>query len=159
MMKICAVLAACVGLSLICSTAVSQTSAVAYSRQELLQLAKQMREEAKNSGNPEASPIEKHLDSSTILAYRNKDGKGELHEQAADVFVVLQGAAILVTGGTITNPVTTASGEIRGAAVQQGSRKDLKEGDIAHIPAGVPHQVLVPQGGSFTYFVVKVPLK
>jgi hypothetical protein len=45
-MKFCAVLAACVGLSLLCSTAVSQTSAVAYSRQELLELAKQMREEA-----------------------------------------------------------------------------------------------------------------
>jgi mannose-6-phosphate isomerase-like protein (cupin superfamily) len=110
-------------------------------------------------GNYKSGEDEKHLDSSTILAYRNKDGKGELHEQAADVFVVLQGAAILVTGGTITNPVTTAPGEIRGAAVQQGSRKDLKEGDIAHIPAGVPHQVLVPRGGSFTYFVVKVPLR
>lgn len=132
---------------------------MAYSRQELLQLAKQMRKEAKKSGGPEASPIEKHLDSSTILAYRSKDGKGELHEQTEDVFVVLQGAATLVTGGTITNPVTTAPGEIRGAAVQQGSRKDLREGDIAHIPAGVPHQVLVPPGGSFTYFVVKVPLK
>ena len=159
MMKFCAVLAACVGLSLLCSTAVSQTSAVAYSRQQLLELAKQMREEAKNSSTPEASPIEKHLDASTILAYRNKDGKAELHEQAADVFFVLEGAATLVTGGTIANPVTTAPGEIRGAAVQQGSRKDLKEGDIAHIPAGVPHQVLVPRGGSFTYFVVKVPLK
>ena len=48
-MKFCGVLAACVGLSLLCSTAVSQTSAVAYSRQQLLELAKQMREEAKNS--------------------------------------------------------------------------------------------------------------
>ena len=159
MRKFCAVLAACMGLSLLCSTAVSETSAVAYSRQQLLELAKQMREETKNSLTPEASPLEKHLDASTILAYRNKDGKAELHEQAADIFVVLEGAATVVTGGTIANPVTTAPGEIRGAAVQQGTRRDLKEGDIAHIPAGVPHQVLVPRGGSFTYFVVKVPLK
>ena len=159
MRKFCAVLAACMGLSLLCSTAVSETSAVAYSRQQLLELAKQMREETKNSLTPEASPLEKHLDASTILAYRNKDGKAELHEQAADVFFVLEGAATLVTGGTIANPATTAPGEIRGSAVQQGSRRDLKEGDIAHIPAGVSHQVLVPRGGSFTYFVVKVPLK
>lgn len=154
-MKFCAVLAACMGLSLLCSTAMSQTSAAAHTRQELLQLAKQMREQA----NPQASPIEKHLDNSTILAYRDKDGKAELHEQSEDVFFVLEGTATLVTGGTITSPTTTAPGEIRGAAIQQGSRKDLKEGDVVHIPANVPHQLLLPLRGSFTYFVVKVPLK
>jgi hypothetical protein len=42
-MKFYAVLAACVAL--LCSTAVSQTPAVAYSHQELVLLAKQMREE------------------------------------------------------------------------------------------------------------------
>jgi len=158
-MKFRALLAVCLGLPLLCSTAVCQTSAVAYSQKELLQLAKQMREQAKNSPNAGVSPLEKHLDSSTILAFRDKDGKAELHKQFEDVFFVLQGTATLVTGGTINNPMTTAPGEIRGVAVQQGSRRDLKQGDIVHIPAGVPHQLLVPAGGSFTYFVVKVPLK
>jgi len=159
MMTISGVRAACVGLSLLCSTAVSQTAAVAYSPHDLLQLADQMREQAKNTQNAGAGILEKHLDSSTILAFRDKDGKAESHAQFEDVFVVLRGSATLVSGGTITGPVTTAPGEIRGGAVQQGSRRDLKEGDIVHIPAGVPHQLLTGPGSSFTYFVVKVPLK
>ena len=82
-----------------------------------------------------------------------------MHEQLEDVFVVLQGTATLITGGTIENPVTSAPNEIRGSSIQQGVRKKLQEGDIAHIPAGVPHQVLLDSGGTFTYFVAKIPLK
>ena len=159
MTKLYAVLAAGVVLPLLCSTAVSQTPAVAYSRQELVQLADQMREQMKNSPNVAQGLFEKRLDNSTILAFRDKDGSAEAHEQSEDVFVVLRGSATLVTGGTITRPVTTEPGEIRGVAIQQGSRRDLKEQDIVHTPAGVPHQLLVPSGGSFTYFIVKVPLK
>ena len=158
-MRFYALLAACMGLPFLCSTAVSQTSAVTYSRQELVQLADQMHEQMKNSPSVGIGLFEKRLGSSTILAFRDKDGKAELHQQFEDVFVVLRGRATLVTEGTITNPVTTAPGEIRGAAIQQGSRRDLKEGDIVHIPAATPHQLLLPPAASFTYFVVKVPLK
>ncbi len=160
MRKLCMLLAASLCLPVFCSTAVSQTAAaVAYSPDQLLQLAQQMREQAKNSKEAGSGILEKHLDSSTILAFRDRDGKGELHEQFGDVFVVLQGTATLVTGGTIANPVTSAPGEIRGASVQDGVRKKLQEGDIVHIPPGVPHQLLLDSGGAFTYFVVKIPLK
>ena len=156
MIKLCAVFAA----SLLSSMAFAQTGApVAYSPDQLLQLAQQMREEAKASKEPGTGILEKHLDSSTILALRDRDGKAELHQQFGDVFVVLQGTATLVTGGTIASPTTTAPGEIRGASIEQGIRKKLQEGDIAHIPAGVPHQLVLDSGGTFTYFVVKIPAK
>ena len=110
MMKLCMLLAASLCLPVFCSTAVSQTAAaVAYSPDQLLQLAQQMREQAKNSKEAGSGILEKHLDSSTILAFRDRDGKAELHEQFGDVFVVLQGTATLVTGGTIANPVTISS--------------------------------------------------
>jgi quercetin dioxygenase-like cupin family protein len=32
----------------------------------------------------------------------------------------------------------------------------LSTGDIVHIPAGTPHQLLLDKGKPFTYFVVKV---
>jgi mannose-6-phosphate isomerase-like protein (cupin superfamily) len=160
MMKLCAVLAVAMSLPVLCSTATAQTaSAVAYSPDQLLQLAQQMRDEAKNSKETGTGILEKHLDSATILAFRDRDGKAELHQQFGDVFVVLQGTATLVTGGTIASPTTSAPGEIRGASIEQGIRKKLQEGDIAHIPPGVPHQVLLDAGGTFTYFVVKIPLK
>jgi quercetin dioxygenase-like cupin family protein len=32
----------------------------------------------------------------------------------------------------------------------------VKKGDILHIPAGTPHQLIISKGGFFTAFVVKV---
>jgi mannose-6-phosphate isomerase-like protein (cupin superfamily) len=159
MTKFLALIAACAGPLFLCLPAVSQTPAVAYSRQELIQLADQMHEQMKSSPNAAAGLFEKRLDSSTILAFRTKDGSAELHQQFADVFVVLRGSATLITAGAITSPVTTTPGEIRGTGIQQGARRDLKEGDIVHISAATPHQLLLPPGGTFTYFVVKIPLK
>lgn len=160
MIKICTLLAVSIFLPVFHSTAIAQTaSAVTYSPDQLLQLAQQMRKQAKNSKDSGTGILEKRLDSSTRLAFRYQDGKAEMHEQLEDVFVVLQGTATLITGGTIENPVTSAPNEIRGSSIQQGVRKKLQEGDIAHIPAGVPHQVLLDSGGTFTYFVAKIPLK
>jgi mannose-6-phosphate isomerase-like protein (cupin superfamily) len=158
MTKLPLLLLAAMSLSL--STALSQTSAaVTYSPDQLIQLADEMREQAKPSKEPATGILEKHLDTSTILAFRDRDGKAEMHEQFGDVFVVLRGTATLVTGGTIASPTTTTPGETRGVSVQEGVRKKLQEGDIVHIPAGVPHQLLLDSGGSFTYYVVKIPLK
>ena len=103
-------------------------AAVSYSPDQLLQLAQQMREQAKNSKDAETGILEKHLDSSTILAIRDRDGKAELHQQFGDVFVVLQGTATLVTGGTIASPTTTAPGEIRGASIEQGDTEEATGG-------------------------------
>jgi mannose-6-phosphate isomerase-like protein (cupin superfamily) len=156
MMKLCVLLAA----SVLASAASAQTgAAVSYSPDQLLQLAQQMREQAKGSKEPSTGILEKHLDAATLLAFRDRDGKAEQHQQFGDVFVVLQGTATLVTGGSINSPTTTAPGEIRGASIEQGTRKKLQEGDIAHIPPGVPHQLILDAGGTFTYFVAKIPVK
>ena len=107
MMKLCVVLA----VSMLSSMASAQTAAaVAYSPDQLLQLVQQMREQAKNSKEAGTGIVEKHLDSSTILAFRDRDGKAELHQQFGDVFVVLQGTATLVTGGTIASPTDDSTG-------------------------------------------------
>ena len=91
----------------------------------------------------------------TMLAVRDKTGLAEVHEHEADVFVVEGGAATLVTGGKIVNGHTQKAGEIRGSSIEGGERRKVGMGDIIHIPAGVPHQILV-ESGPFTYFVIKV---
>ena len=73
-----------------------------------------------------------------------------------DFFFVQSGTATLVFGGEVPGAKTTAPHELRGAAVKGGQRKTLAPGDVVHIPAGVPHQLLVPAGKEFTYFVIKV---
>jgi quercetin dioxygenase-like cupin family protein len=37
-----------------------------------------------------------------------------------------------------------------------GTSHKLAAGDVVHIPANTPHQLLVEPGTQFTYFVVKV---
>jgi mannose-6-phosphate isomerase-like protein (cupin superfamily) len=92
----------------------------------------------------------------TMLAHREETGSSEVHEHEADFFVVQEGEATIVTGGKVVNPQTQKPGEIRGNSITGGERHRLATGDIIHIPAGIPHQLLVEKGKPFTYFVVKV---
>jgi mannose-6-phosphate isomerase-like protein (cupin superfamily) len=92
----------------------------------------------------------------TMIAHREANGEAEVHETQADFFVVQSGEATLAVGGTVVDAKTTAPGEVRGPSIKGAERKPLAAGDIVHIPAGVPHQLLVPAGKEFTYFVIKV---
>ena len=64
-----------------------------------------------------------------------------------------------MVGGTVADPKTTAPHEIRGSSINGGDRKTLGPGDVVHIQAGTPHQLLVDSGKQFTYFVVKIDVK
>jgi mannose-6-phosphate isomerase-like protein (cupin superfamily) len=91
-----------------------------------------------------------------MVAHREGDGEAELHEGQADVFVVESGAATLVVGGEIVEARTASPGEIRGKSIQGGEQVKLAAGDVVHIAAKTPHQLLVEAGSKFTYFVMKV---
>lgn len=90
------------------------------------------------------------------ISHREGNGVAELHAVVADVFVVESGEATLIVGGTVVEPKTTAPNEVRGKSITGGVSKELTTGDIVHIPANVPHQLMVKTGKEFTYFVIKV---
>lgn len=91
-----------------------------------------------------------------MLAHREADGQVELHETQADVFFVQSGSATLVVGGTMLNGETTAPHERRNGTIQGGTRVKLSAGDVVHIPANMPHQLVLDGAKEFTYFVVKI---
>ena len=95
-------------------------------------------------------------DSATVLIVR-RDGAGEveLHLRMNDIFVIKSGRASIVLGGRIEHNHETAPSEWRGGEIIGGTKQELSPGDLLLIPAGVPHQVIVPSGGSFTYFAIK----
>lgn len=128
--------------------------AVTYSRQQLISLASQMRRDSENGGAT-SDALERHLDSATSLAVRIRSGRAELHVAAADEFFVVEGHATLLTGGTILNPKGTD--EIRGDSVQGGVQAELKAGDVVHIPANTPHQLLLDGADPFVYVLIKIP--
>jgi mannose-6-phosphate isomerase-like protein (cupin superfamily) len=93
----------------------------------------------------------------TMLAHREGDGEVEVHDKMADILVIQSGEATLIVGGTVVGGHTTAPGETRGVSITGGEKKMLGAGDAVHIPAKVPHQMLVAK--KITYFVVKVEEK
>ena len=90
---------------------------------------------------------------------RTAPGKSELHTDFTDVWYVLEGAATVVTGGTVESGVETAPGEVRGGGIKNGTTRQLGKGEFAIIPAGVAHWVSTVDGDQFVYVVVKLPVQ
>ena len=100
--------------------------------------------------------LKQYLNHYTMLAYRSSTGSAEVHEHDADIFFITDGQCDILLGGTVQKPVTMKAGEIRGASLAGGTRKRLATGDVIHIDAKVPHQMIIAAGQHVTYFVVKV---
>ena len=83
-------------------------------------------------------------------------GQAELHEKQADLIVVQSGHATIVIGGRILNGKSTAPHEIRGTSIEGGEKQVLKAGDVLHVPAKTPHQMLLEPGQTLDYIVLKV---
>jgi mannose-6-phosphate isomerase-like protein (cupin superfamily) len=124
-----------------------------YSAKDLAAMERQLEQRRTPFAGKDLARYGNHY---TLLAFRRATGSAEVHEHEADVFVVESGEATLVSGGTVVSPRVEKAGEIRGSSIQGGQRRQLAAGDIVHIPAGVPHQLLIDKGQSFAYFVVKV---
>jgi mannose-6-phosphate isomerase-like protein (cupin superfamily) len=108
---------------------------------------------------PQASASEqlaKYGNHLIMVAHRKGDGEVEIHDNMTDYFFAKTGEATLVVGGKVTGGKSAGPGELRGGTIEGGQRQRLRPGDIAHIPAGMPHQLLIAKGGKFTYVVIKV---
>ena len=92
----------------------------------------------------------------TMVSRRDSSGIPERHEQFGDIFVVQRGHARLVSGGTTEGERSVSAGEWRGGTIRGGTEAELSAGDVVVIPPGIPHQVLLPPGERFHYFVFKV---
>lgn len=86
---------------------------------------------------------------------REKPGMAEVHLKDADLIHVLRGRATFITGGTLSDSHNTAADEIRGTSISGGETRELHEGDVLVVPAGVPHQ-FAKVTDPFLYYVVKV---
>ena len=74
-----------------------------------------------------------------ILANRRGSGEVEVHDKTNHIFIIVEGEATFVTGGTLVGAKNTAPGQIRAASVQGGTTHQLKKGDVITVPAKTPH--------------------
>ena len=99
--------------------------------------------------------LSKHDGYQIINTIRDKDGQAEIHADWNDNLFVQEGEATFVTGGTPVDGKTTAPGETRGTAVKGGKTMTMRAGDYFFVPAGTPHQMLVPAGKRIRFIAFK----
>lgn len=135
----------------------AQTTEVDHlTKSQLLEKAKSIEQTAASSGGNASVTLAKYPEHFTMLALKEKSGGAEIHRKFADFFYVVRGEATLLTGGSIPDAKDSGPDEVKGSTVKDGVSTVLREGDFVHIPANVPHQLILPTGGEFIYFVIKV---
>ena len=79
----------------------------------------------------------------------------EMHADETDIYFALEGAAQLTLDGELKDPEEKSPGQFIGSEIVGGRTLTIRAGDVVHIPAGVPHQVVTGQT-PYKQFVVKI---
>jgi mannose-6-phosphate isomerase-like protein (cupin superfamily) len=83
-----------------------------------------------------------------------------VHHKITEVYLIQDGAGILVTGGTLVNSVERPASDVIGPSasgtdIKDGTRRHVKPGDVIIIPARVPHRFIELEG-PITYLMLRV---
>ena len=82
------------------------------------------------------------------IEHRKLPQRPAVHEQEAEIWMVIDGTATITTGGTITGAAaptagsaTQAPGNVFGRTITGGTANRVGPGDLLLIPEGVPHYI------------------
>jgi mannose-6-phosphate isomerase-like protein (cupin superfamily) len=89
-----------------------------------------------------------------ILANRRGAGEVEVHDKTNHIFIIVEGEATFVTGGTLVGAKNTAPGQIRATSLNGGQTHQLKKGDVITIPAKTPHWWKEVQSKTIGYYAI-----
>jgi mannose-6-phosphate isomerase-like protein (cupin superfamily) len=91
-----------------------------------------------------------------VLAQRRGVGEAEVHEKTNHVFIIVEGEATLVTGGTLVDARQTGPDQLRAPSVQGGQTYHLTKGDVITIPAKTPHWFKEVPTQTIAYYAVNI---
>jgi len=89
-----------------------------------------------------------------VIAQRRGAGEVEVHEKTNHVFIIVEGEATFVTGGTLVGAKDTAPGQKRAPNVQGGEVHHLTKGDVITIPAKTPHWFKDVPSKTIAYYAI-----
>ncbi len=89
-----------------------------------------------------------------ILANRRGSGEVEVHDKTNHIFIIVEGEATFVTGGTLVGAKNTAPGQIRATSMNGGQTHQLRKGDVITIPAKTPHWWKEVQSKTIAYYAI-----
>src|SRR6266705_2821209 len=91
-----------------------------------------------------------------VLAQRREAGPVEYHDHTNHVFIMVEGEATLVVGGTMVDPKRTAPDQMRAASVEGGTTYHLSKGDVITIPAKTTHWFKEVPTKTVAYYAVNI---
>jgi len=89
-----------------------------------------------------------------VLAQRRMAGEVEVHAKTNHVFIIVEGEATFVTGGTLVGAHQTAPDQTRAPSVQGGETHHLTKGDVITIPAKTPHWFKEVPSQTIAYYAI-----
>jgi len=91
-----------------------------------------------------------------MLANRRGAGEVEVHEKTNHVFIITEGEATFVTGGTLVESRQTAPGQTRAKNVTGGTTYHLSKGDVITVPAKTPHWFKEVPTQTIAYYAINI---
>jgi quercetin dioxygenase-like cupin family protein len=120
-------------------------------RDQLVQIALQ----AKASGS-RGSTLGEYGTHALKLSERTASGGAEIHAHFDDVVLVMEGKKKLIAGGDVIDAHAGSNGETTVSGISNGIVQTIAAGDVAHIPAGMPHQLLIAHGTAYSAFAIEM---
>jgi mannose-6-phosphate isomerase-like protein (cupin superfamily) len=74
-----------------------------------------------------------------VLANRRGAGGVEYHEHTNHIFIIVDGEATFITGGTMVGAKRTSPEQMTATSIDGGETFHLSKGDVITIPAKTPH--------------------
>jgi len=74
-----------------------------------------------------------------VLANRREAGAVEYHEYTNHIFIMVDGEATFITGGTMVGAKRTSPEQMTATSIEGGETFHLTKGDVITIPAKTPH--------------------
>ena len=91
-----------------------------------------------------------------VLAQRRESGEVEYHDHTNHVFIMVEGEATLIVGGTMVDPKRTAPNQMRAPSLEGGTIYHLSKGDVITIPAKTPHWFKEVPTKTIAYYAVNI---
>jgi mannose-6-phosphate isomerase-like protein (cupin superfamily) len=91
-----------------------------------------------------------------VLAQRRGTGEAEVHLKTNHVFIIVEGEATFITGGSLVGSKQTAPDQLRGSSIQGGETHRLTKGDVITIPAKTPHWFKEIPTKTIAYYAVNI---
>jgi mannose-6-phosphate isomerase-like protein (cupin superfamily) len=94
-----------------------------------------------------------------VLANRRKPGGVEYHEHTNHIFIIVDGEATFITGGTMVGAKRTNAEQMTATSIEGGETFHLSKGDVITIPAKTPHWWKEISTDTVGYYAINIESK